>query len=215
MQRRPVKQTAQTDNKKRTIIAVVVLALLLAVTGGAWAMWNREDPQVVAVRQMMADIENVPEAQRREHFGKMREAMDSLSEEQRDIVRDEMRQGWEQREMERYEKFFSMSAQEQIAELDRQIDRMERWRQEREKNRGKDDGDRRGRRGGDRGNRGPRAQSFGVGSNGSVGISDRDRSRLGRGSPEGRAYRDQFRRMMGERMRQRGIQGPTWGGRRG
>jgi hypothetical protein len=200
------KQTSQSDNKKRAVIAAVFLMLLLVATG-AWAMWNREDPQVVAIRELVADFENIPENQRREHFGKVREAMDALPEEKRDQVRDEMRQGWEERESNRLKDFFNMSAQEQIAELDRQIDRMEKWRKERAQ-RDKDGGDRR-----NRGRRGSRAQSFGVGSNGSVGASDRDRSRLDRSNPESRAYRDQFRRMMAQRMQQRGIQAPSWGRR--
>ncbi len=208
MQRRPMpKQKAQTDSKKRAVM-ITVFVLLLLVATGAWAMWNREDPNVVAVRDMMADFENIPENQRREHFGKVREAMDNLTEEQRDQVRDEMRRGWEERETNSLKEFFNMTAQEQTAELDRRIDRMEKWRKERA-NGGTNRGNR-GGRGGGRGQRGTRTQSFGVGS---VGASDRDRARLDRSSPESRAYRDQFRQMMSQRMQQRGIQSPGWGGR--
>ena len=42
---------------------------------GAWAMWKREDPQVALVRDMMSNMENIPENQRREHFGKVRDEM--------------------------------------------------------------------------------------------------------------------------------------------
>jgi hypothetical protein len=212
MQRRPTpKQTSQTDNKKRTIIGVIFVLLLLVATG-AWAMWKREDPQVALVRNMMAEMENIPDNQRREQFGKVRDEMEKLTEEQRDTMRDEMRGRWEQRENERMKEFFNMTAAQQTAELDKIIDRMENWRKEREKN-----GDQRRDRG-DRGNRGDRggirAQSFGTDANGSVGASSRDKSRLDRGNPENRAYRDQFRRMMAERMKQRGIQGGGgWGGR--
>ena len=212
MQRRPMpKQTSQTDNKKRTIIAVIFVLLLLVATG-AWAMWKREDPQVALVRDMMDDMENIPDNQRREQFGKVRDEMEKLTEEQRDTMRDEMRGRWEQRENERMKEFFNMTAEQQTAELDKIIDRMENWRKEREK-----DGDQRRDRG-DRGGRGDlgniRPQSFGTDANGSVGASSRDKARLDRGNPENRAYRDQFRRMMAERMKQRGIQGGgPWGGR--
>jgi hypothetical protein len=213
MQRRSMpKQTSQTDNKKRTIIGVIFLLLLLVATG-AWAMWKREDPQVALVRDLMAGMESIPENQRREQFGKVRDEMEKLTEEQRDMMRDEMRGRWEQRENDRMKEFFNMTAAQQTAELDKIIDRMENWRKEREK-----DGDqRRGR--GDRGGRGDRSnnirpQSFGTDANGSVGASSRDKSRLDRGNPENRAYRDQFRRMMAQRMKERGIQGGgVWGGR--
>ncbi len=209
MQRRPMpKQTSQPDNKKRTVIAVIFVLLLLVATG-AWAMWNREDPQVRVVRNMMADFQNVPEDQRREHFGKFREEMEKLPEEQREVLRDEMRAGWEERETQRMKDFFSKTGPEQLAALDKIIDDMEKRRLERE-NDGKNRRDR-GRRGG--GGGGGRTQSFGVNSNGSVGASDRDRSRLDRGNPESRAYRDQFRHMMAQRMQERGIQGGGWGGR--
>ena len=51
MQRRPPsKLKAEPDNKNRQRIIIAVVILLLLSATGAWAMWNREDPQMAKVR---------------------------------------------------------------------------------------------------------------------------------------------------------------------
>lgn len=211
MQRRPnVKvQHSQKDNKKRVLL--VVALLLLISCGVAWAMWSREDPQMTKVRDMMAEMEGVPWDQRRENFRAVREEMEKLSDEQRDHLRDEMRRGWEAREDQRLKDFFAMSREQQVAELDKRIDRMQEWMQRREK----DGNERRGRGGRGRGGgrRGQRGQSFGRSADGGHGSIGHNSSRLDRHSADSRARRDTYRRMMVERMKQRGVQGGRFGRR--
>ena len=204
MQRQPgVKlQHSQSDNKKRVLL--VVMLLLLVGGGVAWAVWSREDPQMQKIRDMMGAVEELPWDQRREQFRAVRDEMEKLTEEQRDQLRDEGRQRWAAREDQRMKDFFAMSREEQTAELDRMIDRMQEWRKRREKEANqRPDGPRRRGRGGRRGN--ARAQSFGVDASGASASVGRNARRLDHHSSGSRARRDTFRRMMVERMRQRGI----------
>jgi hypothetical protein len=201
MQRRAPAKQQPSSSKKKWLIAAVILLLLLSATG-AWAMWTREDPQLTKVRDMLAQIEDAPWDQRRKQFEGVRPEMEKLTEEQRDELRDERRQRWEEREAQEMKKFFAMPHEQQIAELDKQIDRMEAWRKKREK-----EGDRRrgGPNGGNRFRGGGR--SFGQDANGGNAAVDRSKRSLDRRSADSRAQRDQYRRMMADRMRQRGIRG--------
>ena len=209
MQRRPISklQQSQPDNRKRVLLVVVLLLLLSG--GVTWAMWSREDPQVLKVREMASQMEGLPWDQRREQFRQMREEMEKLTDEQRDQFRDERRGGWEARENQRLKDFFAMSREEQIAELDKRIDRMQEWRKRREEQ----GSERRVR--GDRGRRrrGSRGQSFGLDANGASASVGRNIQRLDRRSADSRARRDTYRRMMVERMNERGIRGGfgRWG----
>jgi TolA-binding protein len=207
MQRRPNPrlQHSQPDNKKRVLL--VVLLLLLISGGVAWSMWSREDPQVLKVREMADQMEGLPWDQRRDQFRQMREEVEKLSEEQRDQFRNEMRRRGEAREDQRMKDFFAMSSEEQTAELDRMIDRMQEWRARREKEGGqRREGDR-GRGRGDRGRGRSRAMSYGVDADGSSASVGRNASRLDHRSADSRARRDTFGRMMVDRMNARGIRG--------
>jgi hypothetical protein len=209
MQRRPIpKQQSQPDRKKRIILAVL-LVLMLSATA-TWAMWSREDPQMAKVRDMAAEMEDLPRDQRRDQYRKMRDETEKLTEEQRDVFRDEMRQRWEARESKQMKDFFDLPREEQIAKLDERIDRMQEWQKRRE---GEGEGERRrGRRGG-RGRGGRGGQSFGQNSDGSNAAVDRRNSRLDRGSADGRAQRTEYFRMMTARMKERGVSFPSRGRR--
>jgi hypothetical protein len=195
-------QQESNSNKKKWLIAALALLLLLSATA-AWAMWSREDPQLAKVREMAAAIDQLPPDQRRAKFREVGDEVDKLTEEQRDQFRSEMRQRWEAREEQELKDFFALSPEQQIAELDKRIDRMQEWRQRREK-----EGNR-GRRGGRGGGGGQRSQSFGKDGSGNVRSVQRDLDQLDRRSAGSRARRDTYRQMMVERMKQRGIPFPT------
>jgi len=200
MQRRiPAREPEKKNGKK---VVWIVLLLLLAMGATAWAMRSGEDPQLAKVKAMRGEIENenLSRDQRRELFEKMRPEFEKLTEEQRDGLFADRRRQWEERERKELNEFFAMSADEQKAALDKRIDRMVQWQKERGNREGR--GDRGGRGGGGGGSRG---QSFGRDANGNVGASARDRSRIDRSDPQTRAQRDEQRRMMSDRMRQRGI----------
>jgi hypothetical protein len=176
------------------------------------------------IREMRAgfEIEGLTREQRREHFEKMRTEFDKLTDEQKEILRDEGRREWEAREDQRMKDFFAKPRDQQMAELDKRIDDMQEWqkrRQERERN---GDGDRgRGGRGGPggfggRGGGGGRgnSQSFGVDANGDSKSIGQNASRLDRRSADSRARRGEYFRMMTERMKERGVSFPS-GGRGG
>jgi uncharacterized membrane protein YgcG len=202
MQRRPV--TREAEKKKTKKVFWIVLLLLLAVGATAWAMRTTEDPQLTKVKAMRAEIENenLTREQRREMFTKMRPEIEKLTEEQREGLFADRRREWEARERKDLKEFFAMSAAEQTAELDKRIDRMLQWEKDRGNRGGRGGG---GFGGGGFGGGGGRGQSFGRDANGNVGASARDRGRIDRSDPETRAQRDEQRRMMSERMRQRGI----------
>ncbi len=228
---------------------------LLVAGGGWWMIWARGDRQLAEVQQLSEQLwsnmrdENLTRDQRREMFDHFRTKMDALSPEQRDQFRESQEQRWMAREQEQLSQFFALSPTDRIAELDRQIDRMANWRQEREARRARDEasGEDRGRREGRRGDRapdggpgggprggpgsadgdgrrGPPGGSDGPGGRGGDGggrrslrganpqqVNEWRRARLDATTPQYRAQRDEYRRLMRERMQQRGFQTPTFG----
>jgi hypothetical protein len=214
MQRRPPsKLKAEPDNKNRKRIIAVVLILLLLSATGAWAMWSREDPQMAKVREMGAQIEELPWDQRRQQFETMRVEYDKLTEEQKDVLRDERRQKWEEREAKEMKDFFSKTKEQQVAELDKRIDQMQEWKKKREQ--GGDRGRRRGGGGGGGNRGGQKTQNFGKDANGNSASVDRRMNSLDRRSADSRAQRSEYGRMMMARMKERGIAMPSFPGRRG
>jgi hypothetical protein len=209
------KKTTPSDSGKKKWVAAILIMLLLGCATAAWAMWSREDPQVALVREMMVPMEQMEKMsreQRREHFEKMRGEMDKLTEEQRDQLRDEGRQRWEAREAKELTEFFQLPPEQQKAELDKRIDRMLEWQKERAK---RDKNGDRGPGGRGRGERQMRGQSFGNDPSGQNKSIERNRSQLDRRSADMRGNRELYRRMMTERMRERGITNMGWGRGRG
>jgi hypothetical protein len=191
------------NRRKTTIVATI--ALLLAVSA-AWAlgMFHRTDPQVAELQQMRDEMfaeRDVPREERRQQFNEFRQRMDNLSEEQRQQLWQSGREEWTRRIEERMDEFFALAPEEQQQRLDEIIDRMVERRQQREQNPGGD-----GRRGGGRGDW----------QNMSDAQRDaRRKQRLDQTSPKMRAQFTEFRRMMEDRMEERGLSSSDFGGPRG
>ncbi len=215
MQRRPPsKLKAEPDNKNRKRIIIVVVLLLLLSATGAWAMWNREDPQMAKVREMGAQMENLPWDQRRQQYETMRGEYDKLSDAQKEVLRSERRKQWEEREAKEMKDFFSKTKEQQIAELDKTIDRFQEMKKKRDARGNQGQGRRGGGgRGGSQG--GQKKQSFGKDGSGNSSSVDRRLDSLDRRSSESRAQRSEYGRMLMSRMNERGIPAPNFPGRRG
>jgi len=185
------------NRRKWTILSALLLILLL----GGWALWAREDPQLAKVRALRQQIENedLSREDRRALFGQMREAMEALPQETREALFAERRKVWEQRERERMREFFALPKAQQIAQIDKRLDEQKKRDQRRQaEGRGTGGGGPRG----PGGNGGPPGGGFG-GRGGDP--SQRSKSYLDNSDPENRAQRGEYRRMMDDRRRQRGM----------
>jgi hypothetical protein len=192
------------SSNKWKVLAILVVLLLSATVG--WAMWHREDPQVARLREMRDAIEELPREQRREKFREMRDEMEKLTPEQRDALWSDRRAEFQRREKERLKEFFAMTPEQQVAHLDKEIDRMkDRMKQ------WKDKAAQRGNRGGNGGGGGgggggqQAAQNFGRDASGNTGASDRTKNYLNSSDGDTRGASYEYRRMMNDRMRQRGT----------
>lgn len=179
-------------NKRVTSISAVIMLLVIAVA--AWAYF-RTDPVVAEMQQLRDEMmanRDLPEADRRAQWDNFRQRMDGLSDAQRRAIWDG---GRERFGRQRLDEFFQLPRAEQQKRLDQMIDRMQARKQN--PNAG------RGGRGGGRGNmtEGQRDQ--------------RRKEMISRTDPKMRAQFDQFRQMLGDRMKQRGIQGDPGGPWRG
>jgi hypothetical protein len=188
---------------KRRIGVAAIAILVMGV--GAWAlgMFHRVDPQVAELEQMRTQMfanRDVPQAERRQQFGEMRQRMESLTEEQRRQFWENGREQFMQFAEQRMDEFFALSPEDQQKRLDEIIDRMLERRKEREQN-PQADGNRRG----------------GGGRQGWQNMTDAQRDaarkqRLDRTSPELRAGFSEFRRMMNDRLEARGLPPDQFGG---
>jgi len=190
-----------TQSKAKRVALALIVLLLLAVA--AWGFWLRGDPQLAKVLELRGQLEGASGDQRRELWGQMREEVSKLSPEVRESLFADRRKEWEARERKQLNEFFAMSPEARIASLDKDIDRMERRRKAWEERQAQ-------------GNGPPGSQGGGPGGPGGRGrggsIEDplqRARSYLNNSTPEDRAKRGEYRRMMQERRQQRGI--TRWG----
>ncbi len=124
---------------------IVALALLLTCGGSALGWWwTREDPQLAKVRQLGQDLfekgRDLPREERREKWNTLREETEKLTDQQREKLDDERRQEFERRTVERLTAFFKLPVEEQDKQIDEEIDRMQRWREERERRRSEGEG---------------------------------------------------------------------------
>lgn len=222
-------------NKKRlalqVLAALAVMALL--VTGVLWAGGAFSDPAEVRALRSEVDRQVAQYNQIAQgngsysgsggDFGAMFEMMRNVPEGYRDQVRGEMGRLFEARERAEINSFFNMSPDQRMAELDRRIQdedaqreaRRQQWAQR------QSSGDQPRGPGGDAGGRGGppgggSAQGGGGGGDRGRGrgrpTSDEQRqqwrvSRLDNTSPQGRAQRDEYRRLMRERREQLGLSG--------
>lgn len=222
-------------NKKRLALQVLagLAVMALLVTGVLWAGGAFSDP--AEVRALRSEVDRQV-AQYNQvaagngsfsgsggDFGSMFEMMRNVPEGYRDQVRGEMGRLFEARERAEINSFFSMSPDQRMAELDRRIQdedarreaRRQQWAQR------QSSGDQPRGPGGDAGGRGgPPGGGAAQGGSGDRGrgrgrgrpTSDEQRqqwrvSRLDNTSPQGRAQRDEYRRLMRERREQLGLSG--------
>jgi exonuclease VII large subunit len=215
-------------NGKKWVLATVLLLLLAGGAGAYYAF--RTDPQVALVMDLGKQMRNedLSREDRGKLFGQMREAMDQLTDEQRQQVRQQFERNndWRKREQQKMNEFFAMSKKDQVKQLDKDIDEMVKRRKEWEKRRQERDADRAkqqagGAIGGNNGNTGGGNGNRGGGGGGGGG--DRGQQRrlsLDSSSASSQAQRAEYGRMMASRMQQRGIPmtggpGGPGGGRRG
>jgi hypothetical protein len=221
----PQKAPPETDAPpRRRWRWVVLIALLLGLSGLAWAV--RPDPHLARAKELQKEMfspeaKNLPPEQRKAQFAEYREQVKHLNADQKWELSAPMREK-QKAEIDRY---FAMSPKEKTKYLDERIDRSEKMRKEREQKAAQ------GKGGGPPGAVGfgagangnaPGAVGFGAGANGnSPGapggprgnrpppsaeeIEKRRKQALERTTPEERAKMDQFRKDMNDRRRQRGL----------
>lgn len=183
--------------KKRTI--VVAAGLLFFILIGAAYAYFRTDPVVSEMQQLRDEMMNnrdLPDADRRAQWDNFRQRMDSLSDDQRRAV---WESGRERFGRQRMDEFFQLPPAEQKKRLDEMIDRMQVRQQNPNASRGGP----------------PGGRGYGGGRN--MTESQRDQRRkemISRTDPQMRARFDQFRQLLNDRMKERGIQPPP-GGRMG
>ncbi len=171
-------------NKKNTLAATIILALLAGV---AWALFSGEDAELVEAKQMrdemLQKIDTLSSEERKSGREAIREKMNNFSPDQRR----EFGRGFRQFFMKRIDKLLTMPPEEQQQELDKWIDRMEEMRGNREArgNEGRSD------RGGD------------------ITSAERDqrrKGRLDRTTPEMRAKMDAMKDLINNRREERGLE---------
>lgn len=185
---------------KRTMTRSSIV-ILLVIAGIGWAYF-RTDPAVVEMQQLRDEMMNnrdLPEAERRAQWDNFRQRMDSLSEEQRRAVWESGRDRFERFGRQRMDEFFQLPKAEQQKRLDEMIDRM----QARQNN------------GGGRGGPGGGPGGWGGRNMTEAQRDQRRKEMISRTDPKMRAQFDQFRQMLGDRMKERGIQGSPGGPWRG
>lgn len=219
-----------TKQQKTRLAAIVGVVLLLLLTGIGWAISRREDPQVAKVRQLQekAFSRDTDREDRRELFDQMRSESEKLTEEQRDSLRNNMREQRTQEMRTRIESYFAMNSEQREAHLDEKIDEMEQRRKEWQKMAKEREARGEGGRGGDRGDgaRGGRDEKAGTGgrrrgraNRTAEDRNDRRRGFLSRSSAVDRAKFMAYMEDMNDRREARGLEpfgrGGFGGGRRG
>lgn len=178
-----------TRNRK---IAIGSLLLLLLV----WLLWpDRTLARVKSLREELADQSLAPE-QREAKGRELRETMRKLSPEHRETLMAESRDRGNQ-EMER---FHQMSPAEKKKHLDQQIDRQEEMRKRMQQ------------RSPQSANGQPQPAGFGGQGRGQIRVPQtpeqqelRRQQRLDNSTPRERELRDQYRKAMEQRRRERGL----------
>lgn len=199
-------------NQRNSIIGTLVMIL---AAGVAWAfgLFGGADPAVAELEQMREQMfsQDVPENERQQLRDTFRQRMEGLTEDQRRVFFETGRQRWEQFAQQRMDQFFRMPPVEQKKHLDDMINRMLERQKERAQN---PNSDAQANNRGGQGNRPPSTEAQ---------RDQRAKQRLDRSTPTARAQRDEFRKMLNARMKERGIDpskmpgrppgGGGWGGR--
>lgn len=187
--------------RKRTIAGVVVIVSTgLAL---AWGLgWLGEDPALAEVKAMQAKLAdaNLSEADFRATMVQVRAKMDGLSESARRLAWRNAREMFERREQSRIDKILAMKPPDRTRALDDEINRAERrraqWQQQAKQSPN-------GTPRGTLGNTAPGQRSRG--SQTDEQRISRLRNRLDQSSPEQRAKRTEYVRLVNERRVQRGL----------
>lgn len=180
-------------NKKRLVGSLLAV---ITVWGICWALGllDAKDPAVAELEQdrdaALARRSELTEEQRREQFTSFREKVGQLTEKQRREFLESTRPIMQRVIMERLNDFFAQSPEEQREALDRLIDAIELRRKQ-------------------------AGGTANAGSSGSTSVTpeqldQRLKGMLDRTTPEMRAKFAQFREMMANRLRERGLP-PTQG----
>jgi hypothetical protein len=175
---------------------LLALLFLLVVGGLGWAV--RPDPTVARAKALQAELfadrpAGPPSAETKAKMDEFRTLTKTMSDSQRADLFAPMRE----KAKAEFDRYFTLSKKEKTQYLDTLIDQGEKFRKEREKA-GKTAAPGTGGPPGG-GFRGP------AGGGGPDAAKDRGKARLDHSTPEDRAKRDQFRKDMDDRRKQRGL----------
>jgi hypothetical protein len=192
-------------DKRKSICGVIVI-LLVAAAAWAFGVFGSTDAAVAKLqnlREQMSD-QSLSDAQRDVLRDQFRDHLRTLSDEQRRAFFDANGNQWRGRMGQRMTEFFAMSPVDQRQQLDEMIDRMRQPRPQRPQNAARDG----------------RGAAPGRGNWANMTESQRDersKRRLDRTSATQRAQMTEFRRRLVERAKERGITNlpSPRGGRRG
>jgi hypothetical protein len=196
--------TSFLSSPKMIAVAIVVM---LGAGAGVWGLTRSrgepEPPKVAVPKEF--EVETLKQADPRQGFDVMRQAMErqDLTDEQRRQIGENMREVWEARMDQRIDEYFKAPEDKRKELLDRDIDEMqERWKEmERRRAENPPDPNREQNRDRMRG-------MWGGGNPSREERKTRSESR----NPDQRARRMAYRHAMENRMAERGIQRPQWGG---
>jgi hypothetical protein len=146
--------TLSNLNSPKGWIGLTLAAAVIGVSAWGATQWRGNGDQVAVPKELTVEGIKANATDPGRAMDAMRATMDrtDLTDEQREQVRRNMREVWEQSMTERVEEYYAASEEDKVAVLDKHIDEMEAWRkawEERRAEREKDGAD------GDRGPRGP------------------------------------------------------------
>lgn len=190
---------------RKRIIKGSIITAAIALVLAWWLGWFHEDPALAEVKAMQAQLENpdLSEADFRTAMGQLREKMESLSEGSRRAAWENGRQVFERREMTKIGRILAMPPQQRTKALDDEINSMERrraqWQQRANQAQASN------RPGGNqRPGSGTGQSRRGAFQSDEQRIS-RLKNRLDRSTPERRAMRAEFTKMINQRRAERGL----------
>lgn len=210
-----IKQDSGETSTSKVKLALTATVALAAVGGAVWAVAgsHSEKKPTVEIPQQYA-VDNLKKMEPGPGmWDQMRELRDrkDLTDEQRDQIRDNIRSVMEARMKERVDEYYAAKGEDKKKILDKHIDEMQKFREEMEARR-KQEGNQAGGPPGDR----PRGEGDrGPGGRGGPGGGSREQrmTRTQSRNPDQMAKRMAYMAAVAERMKERGIEAPPFGGR--
>ncbi len=210
-----IKQSDQETSTSKVRLALAATVALLAVGGAVWAVAGKhgDTKPTVEVPQQFA-LDTLKKAQPGPAmFEQMRGLRDrtDLTDEQREQIRDNMRAAMEARMKAHVDEYFGATGDEKKKILDKHIDEFQKMREEMEARRKQEGNQAGGPPGGDK----PRGEGDrGQGGPGGRGGGSREErmARTQSRNPDQTAKRMAYSAAIRERMKERGITPPQWGG---